>query len=346
MGQGGQGLGHQAGVSEEIEGPCTMKLSRRTVLPLLTAALPAVSRLARAQAYPTRLITLVVPFAPGAGTDATARIMGRWLSPRLGQTVVIENKPGAGTILATQSVVNAPADGHTVLFVSTSSATNPTFYKTLPYNFLRDIVPVSGLVTGPFVMVVNPSLPARNVAEFIAYAKANPGKVSMASTGVGTAVHLSGELFKVMTGVDMVHVPYRGGGPAITDLISGQVQVLFSDVPGALAHIKSGALRALAVTTATRSTFLPDLPTVGETVPDYASSTWYGTGVPRNTPLDVVERLNSEINAGLSDPAIKAQLSELGVTPLVFTPAAFRTHIEAESDKWGKVIRAANIKAE
>jgi tripartite-type tricarboxylate transporter receptor subunit TctC len=325
-----------------------MTLARRKVLQLVmgAAALPAVSRLARAQTYPTRPITLVVPFAPGAGTDTVARIMGRWLTPRLGQTVVIENKPGAGTILATQSVVNAPADGHTVLFVSTSSATNPTFYKTLPYNFLRDIVPVSGLVTGPFVMVVNPSVPARNVAEFIAYAKANPGKVSMASTGVGTAVHLSGELFKVMTGVEMVHVPYRGGGPAITDLISGQVQVLFSDVPGALAHIRSGALRALAVTTASRSTFLPDVPTVGETVPDYASSTWYGTGVPRNTPQDVIERLNSEINAGLNDPAIRAQLSELGVTPLVLTPAAFRAHIEAEGEKWGKVIRAANIKAE
>src|SRR5262245_34263182 len=207
-----------------------MTLSRRKVLQLATgaAALPAVSRLARAQAYPARPVTFVVPFAPGAGTDAVARIMGRWLSPRLGQTVVVENKPGAGTILATQSVVNAPADGHTVLFVSSSRATSPTFYETLPYNLLRDLVALSGLVTGPSAMVVNPSVPARNVADFIAYAKANAGKVSMASTGVGTAVHLSGELFKVMTGVDMVHVPYRGGGPAITDLISGQVQVLFS----------------------------------------------------------------------------------------------------------------------
>lgn len=325
-----------------------MRLPRRKVLQFLTSAvaLPAFSRLARAQAYPARPITLVVPFAPGAGTDTVGRIMGRWLSPRLGQTVVIENKPGAGTILATQSVVNAPADGHTVLFISTSSATNPTFYKTLPYSFLRDIIPVSGLVTGPFVMVVNPSVPARNVTEFITYAKANAGKVSMASSGVGTAVHLSGELFKVMTGVDMVHVPYRGGGPAITDLISGQVQVLFSDVPSALTHIRAGRLRALAVTTASRSAFLPDVPSVGETVPDYASATWYGTGVPKNTPSDVVERLNSEINAGLTDPALRAQFSELGVTPLVFTPAAFRSHIEAESEKWAKVIRAANIKAE
>jgi tripartite-type tricarboxylate transporter receptor subunit TctC len=325
-----------------------MRLPRRKVLQLVAgaAALPAVSRLARAQAYPARPITLVVPFAPGAGTDTIGRIMGRWLSPRLGQTVVIENKPGAGTILATQSVVNAPADGHTVLFISTSSATNPTFYRTLPYNFLRDITPVSGLVTGPFVMVVNPAVPAKNVAEFIAYAKANPGKVSMASSGVGTAVHLSGELFKVMSGVDMVHVPYRGGGPAITDLISGQVQVLFSDVPAALTHIRAGRLRALAVTTASRSAFLPDVPSVGETVPDYASATWYGTGVPKSTPSDVVERLNSEINAGLTDPALRAQFSELGVTPLVFTPAAFRAHIEAESEKWAKVIRAANIKAE
>jgi tripartite-type tricarboxylate transporter receptor subunit TctC len=207
-------------------------------------------------------------------------------------------------------------------------------------------VPVSGLVTGPFVMVVNPSLPAKNVAEFIAYAKANPGKISMASTGAGTAVHLSGELFKVMTGVDMVHVPYRGGGPAITDLISGQVQVLFSDVPGALAHIRSGALRPLAVTTASRSTFLPDVPAVGETVRDYASSTWYGTGVPKGTPPEIVERLSREINTGLADQTVKTQLTDLGVTPLVFTPAEFRSHIEAETEKWGKVIRAANIKAE
>jgi len=323
-----------------------MICSRRSVLRLSAAALPMASQFASAQTYPTRPITLVVPFAPGAGTDAVARIMGRWLSPRLGQTVVVENKPGAGTILATQSVVNAPADGHTVLFVSTSGATNPTFYPTLPYSFLRDITPVSGLVSGPFVMVVNPSLPAKNIAEFITYAKANPGKISMASTGAGTAVHLSGELFKVMTGVDMVHVPYRGGAPAITDLISGQVQVLFSDVPGALPHIRSGALRPLAVTTASRSAFLPDVPAVGETVAGYASSTWYGTGVPKGTPSDVIERLNREINAGLTDPTIRGQLTELGVTPLVFTPAEFRAHIEAETEKWAKVIRAANIKAE
>jgi len=269
-----------------------MTLSRRNVLQLAASlgTVPLLSRIAHAQSYPTRPITLVVPFAPGAGTDAVARIMGRWLSPRLGQTVVVENKPGAGTILATQSVMNAPADGHTVLFDSTSSATNPSFYPTLPYNFLRDITPVSGLVTGPFVMVVNPSLPAKNVAEFITYAKANPGKISMASTGAGTAVHLSGELFKVMTGVDMVHVPYRGGGPAITDLISGQVQVLFSDVPGALPHIRSGALRPLAVTTASRSAFLPDVPTVGETVAGYAASTWYGTAMPRGTPAEMMTR--------------------------------------------------------
>jgi len=325
-----------------------MPCSRRVVLQSAAAAVasPLFSFTANAQAYPTRSITLVVPFAPGAGTDAVARIMGRWLSPRLGQTVVVENKPGAGTILATQSVVNAPADGHTVLFVSTSSATNPTFYPTLPYNFLRDIVPVSGLVTGPFVMVVNPSLPAKNVAGFIAYAKANPGKISMASTGAGTAVHLSGELFKVMTGVDMVHVPYRGGAPAITDLIGGQVQVLFSDVPGALPHIRSGALRPLAVTMASRSAFLPDVPTIGETVAGYASSTWYGTGVPRSTPPEIGERLNREINAGLADQTVKTQLTDLGVMPLVLTPAEFRAHIEAETEKWGKVIRTANIKAE
>jgi tripartite-type tricarboxylate transporter receptor subunit TctC len=325
-----------------------MKLPRRKFLQLSAgaAALPLVSRIARAQTYPRRPVSLVVPFAPGAGTDTVARIIGRWLSPRLGQTVVIENKPGAGTILATQSVVNAPADGHTLLFISTSSATNPTFYQTLPYVFLRDIAPIAGLVTGPFVMVVNPSVPARNVAEFIAYAKANPGKVSFASSGVGTAVHLSGELFKVMAGVEMVHVPYRGGGPAIADLVSGQVQVLFSDVPGSIGHIKAGSLRALAVTTPSRSVFLPDVPAVGETVRDFASSTWYGMGAPRSIPPEIIEKLNDDIRAGLLDPALKTQFADLGVTPLVFTATEFRRHIEAETEKWAKVIRAANIKAE
>jgi len=270
--------------------------------------------------------------------------MGRWLSERLGQPLIIENKPGAGTNIAVQAVVNSPPDGYTLLFVTTSSATNATLYDTLPFVFLRDIAPVAGLVRLPLVMQVNPSVPAKTVAEFIAHAMANPGKINMASTGVGTSVHLAGELFKVMTGINMVHVPYRGGAPALTDMISGQVQVMFADLPSSLAHIQSGALRALAVTTATRSGSLPHVPTVGETLAGYEASSWYGIGAPMGTPLETIELLNREINAGLANPGIKVKLAEAGTTPMPFTPAEFGAHVAAETEKWAKVVKFAGAK--
>ena len=325
----------------------TMKLPRRQFLHLTAgaAALSAVSHFAWAQAYPTRPVRLVVGFPPGGGTDITARLIGQWLSERLGQQFVIENRPGAGSNLATEGVARAAADGYTLLLASTAHAINATLYDRLNYNFLRDIAPVAGIIRVPNVMEVNPSLPPKSVSE-IAYAKANPGKVNYASGGNGTAQHLSGELFKMMTGVVMVHVPYRGDAPALTDLIGGQVQVMFGSIPPSVEHIRAGKLRALAVTNATRSEALPDIPTVSDFVPGYEASAWYGIGAPKNTPAEIVDKLNKEINAALSDPKIKARLADLGGTVLSGSPADFGKLIADETEKWGKVIRAANIKPE
>ena len=289
---------------------------------------------------------LIVPIAPAGGGDILARLMGQWLSERLGQQFVIDNRPGGGGNIGTEAVVRAPADGYTLLLVGSFNAVNATFYDKLKYNFIRDIAPVAGIIRAPYVMVVNPSVPAKSVPEFITYAKANPRKLSMASAGTGTGSHIAGELFNMMAGVDMVHVPYRSGGSAVTDLLAGQVQVLFNPPLVSIAYIRTGRLRALAVTTATRSDVLPDVPTVGDFVPSYEASTWYGVGVPKNTPAEIVNKLNKEINAALADPKMKARLADLGSVPLVLSPADFGKLIADETEKWGKVIRAANIKAE
>jgi tripartite-type tricarboxylate transporter receptor subunit TctC len=321
-----------------------MKLSRRHFLQAVggAAALPAV--MARAQTYPTQSVRIIVGFAAGGSTDIVARLMGQWLSERLGQPFVIENRPGAGTNIATETVVNAPADGHTLLLVSPSNAVNASLYDKLNYVFLRDITPVAGVTRVANVMVVNPSLPTRTVPEFIAYAKANPDRINMASGGVGSSNHMSGELFKMMTGVKMVHVPYRGGAPALADIIGGQVQALFIAVPSSIEYIKAGKLRALAVTTTTRSEALPDLPAIADFVPGYEESNWWGFGAPKNTPAAIVDKLNQEINAALADPRIKARLAELGGTVLAGSPADFGTLIANETEKLGKVVRFANMK--
>jgi tripartite-type tricarboxylate transporter receptor subunit TctC len=325
-----------------------MKLPRRKFLHLAAAAaaLPAVSRFAWAQSYPSRPVRIIVGYAPGGGTDILARLVGQKLSERLGQPFIIENRPGAGSNIGTEAVVNAIPDGYTILLVPPPAAINATLYEKLNYNFIRDIAPVAGLIRVPNVLEVNPRLPAKSIPEFIAYAKANPDKISMASSGIGGSVHLSGELFKMMTGVNMVHVPYRGDAPAVTDLIGGQVQVMFGSMPASIEHIRSGKLRALGVTTAVRSETLPDIPTVGDYVPGYEASGWWGTGVPKNTPVEIVDKLNKEINAALIEPRIKTRLADLGGTPLAGSPADFGKLIAEETEKWGKVIRAANIKAE
>jgi tripartite-type tricarboxylate transporter receptor subunit TctC len=325
-----------------------MKLPRRNFLHLgaAAAALTAVSRIASAQAYPSRPVRIVVGFPAGGGVDIVARLMGQWLSERLGQQFIIENRPGAATNIATEAVVRAAADGHTLLLVHSSNAMNATLYEKLNFNFIRDIAPVAGIIVVPNVIVVHPSVPAKTVPEFIAYAKANPGKINFASGGIGGPSHLAGELFKAMAGVKLVHVPYRGGGPAINDLLGGQVQVYFASTPASIEYIKAGTLRALAVASATRSETLPDIPTVGEFVPGYEAPTWYGLGAPKNTPPEIVDKLNKEINAALADPKMKARLADLGGTPLVGSPADFGKLIADDTEKWGKVIRAANIKAE
>jgi tripartite-type tricarboxylate transporter receptor subunit TctC len=325
-----------------------MKLPRRQFLHLAAGAavLPAMSRLACAQSYPTRPVRLIVPIAPGGAQDILARLMGQWLSERLGQPFIIDNRPGGGSNIGTEAVVRAPADGHTLLLIPPDSAINATLYDKLNFNFVRDIAPVAGIISLPLVMVVNPSVPAKTVPEFIAYAKANPGKINMASAGTGTGVHIAGELFKMMAGVDLVHVPYRGGGPAFTDLIAGQVQVMFPTTVGSIEYIRAGRLRALAVTTATRSDALLDIPTVAEFVPGYEATAWFGVGAPKNTPSQIIDKLNETINAGLADPKIKARLADLGGDVLALSPADFGRLIADETEKWGKVIRAANIKAD
>jgi len=324
-----------------------MKLPRRRFLQLAgAAALLSLSRSARAQAYPTRPVRLVVPFTPGGTTDIVARLLGQSLSERLGQPIVIENKPGAGTNIGTEAVVNAPPDGYTLLVASTAAVINATLYEKLNFKFDRDITPVAGIIRAPFVMEVNPSVPAKTVPEFIEYTKANPGRINMASSGIGTGAHLSGELFNMMTGINMVHVPYRGGAPALADLIAGQVQVQFASTPETIEYIRAGKLRALAVTSATRSDTLPEIPSVGEFVPGYETSAWWGVGVPKNTPEAIIGRLNKEINAALADPRMKARLVDLGGMVLVGSPADFGKLIADETEKWAKVIHAANIKPE
>jgi tripartite-type tricarboxylate transporter receptor subunit TctC len=325
-----------------------MKLPRRRVLHLAAgaAALPAVSHIARAQTYPTRPVRIIVGAAPSGSFDIMARLIGQRLSEQLGQPFVIDNRPGAVGNIATEAVVRSPADGYTLLLVGAPHAINATLYDKLNFNFIRDIAPVAGIDREPLVMAVNPSVPARTVPEFIAYAKANPGKISMASAGNGTPSHVSGELFKMMAGVNMVHVPYRGGGPALPDLLAGQVQVMFPSMSSSIEYVRTGKLRALAVTTATRSDALPQVSTVSDFVPGFEATLWTGIGAPKNTPADIVDKLNREINAGLADPTIKARLADLGGTPLVGSPADFGKLIADETEKWAKVVKFAGIKAD
>ena len=325
-----------------------MKLPRRTFLHLAAgaAALPAVSRVARAQAYPARPVRWIVPYPPGGAADPIARLIGPFLSERLGKPVVIENKPGAGANIGTEFVVRSPPDGHTLLFITTANMINATFYRDLSFDFMRDITPVAGLVRLPLVLEVHPSVPVKTVAELIAYAKANPGKVNFASAGVGTSLHLAAELFNMMTGTKMIHVPYRGSAPALTDLLAGQVQVLFDNLFTSLEHIKAGKLRALGVATAARVQQLPDLPTVADAVPGYEASSVFGVGVPTGTPREITELLNRELDAALADPRIRGRLLELTAIPIPSLAAEFRAEMVATTEKWGRVIRVANIKAE
>jgi tripartite-type tricarboxylate transporter receptor subunit TctC len=325
-----------------------VKLPRRNFLHLAAgaAALPAVARIARAQTYPSRPVRIIIGFAAGGVVEIVARLIGQSLSERLGQPFIIESRPGAASNIATEAVVRAPPDGYTLLLVTAANAINATSYEKLNFNFLRDIAPIASIIRLPFVMVVNPSVPAKTVPEFIAYAKANPGKLTMASGGIGATTHLAGELFKVMTGVDMVHVPYRGLAASLTDLLGGQVQVTFASVPSSIAYIKAGKLRALAITTATRWDILPDIPTVAEFVPGYEASIWFGVGAPKATPAEIVNKLNKEINAGLDDPKLKARLIDLGGTLLAGSPADFDKFIADETEKWGKVVKFVGIKAD
>jgi tripartite-type tricarboxylate transporter receptor subunit TctC len=324
----------------------TANLPRRRFLHLAAgaAALPAVTRIARAQSYPTRPVRLIEGFGAGGGADIVARLISQWLSERLGQQFVIENRPGATGNIAAGAVVNARPDGYTLLICVTANAINATLNDKLSFNFIRDIAPVAGIIRGPFIMEVSPSFPAKTVPEFIAYARANPGKINMASAGTGTGTHVAGELFKMMTGVEMFHVPYRS--EPLSDLIGGQVQVYFGPMPGSIEFIRAGQVRALAVTTATRWQALPDIPTVGEFVPDYEASFWTGIGAPQNSPVEIIDKLNKEINAALADPRISARLTDLGGVPLLVTPTGFGRVIVEDAEKWGKVIKFAGIKAD
>jgi tripartite-type tricarboxylate transporter receptor subunit TctC len=323
-----------------------MKLVRRQFLHLTAgaAALPVIPRVACALDYPARPVHLLVGYAAAGPTDISARLIGSWLSQRLGRQFVIENRPGAATNIATAAVTRAPADGYTLLLVSIANAINATLYSNLDFDFIRDIAPVAGLTRGPSIMAVNPSVPAKTVPEFIAYAKTNPGKINMATAGNGSGPHIYGELFKMMAGVDLVPVAYRGAGPAMTDLLAGQVQVMFEGIALALGYIRAGRLRALAVTTATRSPALPDVPTIGEFLPGYEASGFFGVGAPKNTPAEIVVKLNGEINAGLADPAMKARIAELGSFPMPMTPDEFGTLIVESTEKWAKVIRKLGLR--
>jgi tripartite-type tricarboxylate transporter receptor subunit TctC len=322
------------------------KFARRTFLRLAAGAiaLPAVSRAAKAEGYPSRAVRIVVGYAPGGGVDVTARLIGQWLSERLGQSFIIENRPGAGSNIATEYVIRSPADGYTLQLIDTTGAINASLYNNLSFNFIRDMAPVAGIMSVPNILLVHPSVPAQNVPEFIAYAKANAGKINVASAGTGTSPHLSGELFKTMTGADIVHVPYRGMAPALNDLLGGQVQASFATASASIQYVASGKLKALAVTSAARSEALPNVPTVAEFVSGYEATTWYGLGAPRNTPMGIVDTLNKEVNAALADSRMRARLADLAGTTLPGLPADLARFIADETEKWGKVIRVAGIK--
>jgi len=325
-----------------------MSLARRRFLQLAGAAVaaPAVTRAAWAQSYPARPVRLIIGYTPGGSADLTSRLIAQWLSERLGQSFVVESRPGGGTNIATEAVVRSPPDGYTLLLVAPANAINATLYEKLNYDFIRDMAPVAGLIRFPNVMEVNPSVPAKSVPEFIAYAKANPGKINYASSGNGSTIQMSAELFKMMVGVDMVHVPYRGGAPALTDMLSGQVQVMFDNLPTSIEHIRAGKLRPLAITSATRSELLPEVPALADFVPGYESSAWYGVGAPRNTPPEIIDRLNKEINAILAEPKVKARIADMGATLVAGSPADFGKLVADETEKWGKVVRFAGVKAE
>jgi len=324
------------------------KLARRRLLRLFAGAavLPAASHMARAETYPSRPVRIIAGFAAGGGVDITARLIGQWLTERLGQSFVTENRPGAGGNIGTEAVVKAAADGYTLLLATVPNAVNASLYEKLNFNFIRDTAPVAGIIRVPMVILLNPSVPAKTVPEFIAYAKANPGKINMASAGNGSAPHMAGELFKMMAGVDLVHVPYRGQGPALTDLLGGDVQVLFATAPGTADYIRTGKLRALAVTSAARAEVLPELPTVGDFVPGYEASQWYGLSAPKNTSAEIVDKLNKEVNAALADSKMRERLAAIGGEPLPGSPAEFGKLIAEETEKWSKVVRAAGIKPE